>query len=304
MAEGVTLHEKMKVWLAPYCERIEITGPTRRGRECAVIDFLVIPKTIKERDENDLFDHKEVSLVGRHLEKAGAKLVQHDGIECWALQNSLFRIIPATRENWGWMLLKSTGPKNFFIEVQTVCKGRRTLPRDFNGKSEAEILAFLGMPWTEPAKRYMGSHFPAVVPADYRLITPDEMRAWDGSSVWVPTTCGGEAHAYTLRVMAKDDLFFATLAQQIRDYGYDGSYWNRRYRYLDLDRSFYFTQGYLLTETQLINRKNLNPNQTARPWTRNYRLYPLSTMENDPHEGSKNGPEMAQTDFQQKSKRV
>lgn len=38
-----------------------------------------------------------------------------------------------------------------------------------------------------------------------------------------------------------------------------------------------------VTEAQLINRKTLSPNQTARPWTRSYHPYPLSTMdENQP----------------------
>lgn len=61
-------------------------------------------------------------------------------------------------------------------------------------------------------------------------------------------------HYYTLRKDAEREEEFLGFAQFIRDYGYDSSFGKTRYRYADFNGWQYWTMGYVLDATILVNR--------------------------------------------------
>ena len=95
----------------------------------------------------------------------------------------------------------------------------------------------------------------------------DDIRRFRDSCRWVETRCGGELHEFSLRVLCGDDKTFVRFVETIREYGYDGRYLGKAYRYLDVDGLQYFTQGYDMRVTELINRKK-SP-RAAVKWEQN-----------------------------------
>ena len=66
-------------------------------------------------------------------------------------------------------------------------------------------------------------------------------------------------HEYCLRRRwVGDDAEFAESVQFIRDAGYEAYFEGHPYMQLDIDDHFYWTMGFPVEETILINRKQIN----------------------------------------------
>lgn len=86
-------------------------------------------------------------------------------------------------------------------------------------------------------------------------MTEKQVRDFIGRSTWkFAKTMPEMPHFYTLRKDAERDEEFLGFAQFIRDFGYDASFGKARYRYADFDGWQYWTMGFVLDSTILINR--------------------------------------------------
>ena len=65
-------------------------------------------------------------------------------------------------------------------------------------------------------------------------------------------------HWYTLRKNAREDEEFLAAVEFIRSYGYDENFFTRTMRYLDIDGYKYWTMGFVLQATVLINRAKIS----------------------------------------------
>jgi hypothetical protein len=99
------------------------------------------------------------------------------------------------------------------------------------------------------------------IPEDYtgfQPFTPDELRALIKSYQWIfAKTMPQCPHWYALRKNARSDLQFRRFVKQIRLLGYDERWGPHRHRYLDLDGWKYWTMGYQIESTLLINRAKI-----------------------------------------------
>lgn len=87
------------------------------------------------------------------------------------------------------------------------------------------------------------------------LMTEEEVRDFIAAHQWTFAKSMPQIpHFYTLRKRARDDAEFATMVQHIRDAGYDVYFGRTKYRYLDVDGMHYWTMGFPVVETILINR--------------------------------------------------
>lgn len=188
--------------------------------------------------------------------------------------------------------IKASSPKGFLIEIYTMLKGKGYIwvkdgflkkddtapgPKFHRPKTEADFFKFIGMPWTEPNLRKYGSVYPKDAPDNPACVTEYELRMWINTSRWIDTKCGGELHQFTVRVAQRDDEMFCRVLNSIYEFGYDGTYKGRSWRYLDFDGMRYFANNYRIAETQLINRKNFWPGHSIKPWTKNpVKLRPLT----------------------------
>jgi hypothetical protein len=66
-------------------------------------------------------------------------------------------------------------------------------------------------------------------------------------------------HQYCLRKSWDGDMLFAKVAQTIRDYGYVEWFWRKPYMMLNVGEFKYWTMGWPLEVTVLINRRLLKP---------------------------------------------
>jgi len=65
-------------------------------------------------------------------------------------------------------------------------------------------------------------------------------------------------HWYTLRKKARDDGEFVAAVEFIRSHGYDEMFFKQKMRYLDIDGFKYWTMGFVINATILINRAKIS----------------------------------------------
>lgn len=86
-------------------------------------------------------------------------------------------------------------------------------------------------------------------------MTEEQVKDFIQRSTWkFAKTMPKMLHFYTLRKDAERDQEFLGFAQFIRDFGYDASFGKTKYRYADFDGWQYWTMGFVLDSTILINR--------------------------------------------------
>jgi hypothetical protein len=258
--------ESLRERLSLRCAKIAVVGEIRR--RCPVvreIKFLTVP---------------ENSTKGCVMEEQ-LNLSKNEGIVrrsgngyALSLTRSLIpvSVIQTTEDAWPAMLFHHTASKDLTIAVATVAKamGLRWIPerggffsRESNQRvrrmvSERDVFDFTRIPYMSPELCVGGPIFQMKESEKSLPMSMDEVREFVKNCVWIETRLGGELHAYTLRVLTEDELSFVHLVETIREYGYDGRYLGKAYRYLDENGFQYFTQGYDMRVTTLINRKKLN----------------------------------------------
>jgi hypothetical protein len=271
--------ESLRERLSLRCAKIAVVGEIRR--RCPVvreIKFLAVP---------------EISTKGCVVEEQ-LNLLQNEGIvrssekgKVVMLAGSLIpvSVIQTTEDAWPAMLFHHTASKDLTIAVATVAKamGLRWIPerggffgRESNQRirrmvSERDVFDFTRIPYMSPEMCEGGPIFQMKESEKSLPMSMHEVREFVKNCVWVETRLGGELHAYTLRVLTEDERSFVHLVETIREYGYDGRYLGKAYRYLDVDGFQYFTQGYDMRVTTLINRKKLHCVQ--KQWCRNPVIY-------------------------------
>lgn len=285
--EAVKVADEMISELSPVCLRLSTVGQLRRkSPEINEIRILAIPKTAIAEVNDDLFlDPVTVSLLDDKL-----KLLQNLRVLSLSRNgNTLMldgvhipvKIICTTEFAWEAMLFHHTASKNLFMAVQTVCKAKGILfaPEEGCFKSRAgdgarrmiryenDVFKVTGIPYLAPELRGGGAIFQLKETGRKLPMPVSECRTLIEKSQWVDTRYAGEAHQYTLRVLSGSEVNFVHLVETIRSYGYDGYYLGKAYRYLDIDGYMYFTQGYDMRVTFLINRKKLRQQDT--PWKLN-----------------------------------
>jgi len=83
---------------------------------------------------------------------------------------------------------------------------------------------------------------------------PDELRKFIKASTWTfAKTMPEWPHEYLLRDRVDKELFIA-LVCHIRQYGYEGRFYQRVFTYFAEDGLLYWTMGEPFEETMLINR--------------------------------------------------
>jgi hypothetical protein len=86
-------------------------------------------------------------------------------------------------------------------------------------------------------------------------MTMVELRSFVQESKWTfAKSMRQTPHEYTLRRDAKDEALFERVVMHIRQVGYQQTWGNAIYTYLDIDGWQYWTMGSPLDQTILINR--------------------------------------------------
>lgn len=265
-----------------------VVGGLRRKETATEVEILSVPRYGPGKHKADLFMDSPVNLLDEALEQLCKEgIIGGDGGKFQILLLKMpLKVHRAKEHEFASKLVNLTGPKNYLYEVHTAAKamfyqwipdagfrpvGSDSFKRPFvQPKSEAELFKFLRLPWTEPKERKWGTVF-ASKPSTDRPLTHAEFGEWVGKSKWTGSSHAGEPHQWTLRVMSESDDTFLRVIKMIQDFGYPGYYKGRQYRYLDLGEWFYFTQGYLWEQTQLINRKLRTGTEArdAHEWVRN-----------------------------------
>lgn len=100
-----------------------------------------------------------------------------------------------------------------------------------------------------------------LIPENYsrfQPFTPQELRACIRAQRWIfAKTMPQCPHWYALRKEARSDQEFCRFIKQIRMFGYDERWHHHRHRYLDVDGWKYWTMGYQIESTILINRAKI-----------------------------------------------
>ncbi|HEX77161.1 MAG TPA: hypothetical protein G4O03_01930 [Dehalococcoidia bacterium] len=152
LKQAQALAQEIVDQLAPYYERIEVTGSIRRQRPFPRdIDIVLIPRS-QGKLAMALEALGEARLGGKKLEERIYKGVQVD-------------LYFATPETWATLLLIRTGSKAHNIKLTTLAKKRgwhlyasgRGLINDrgerIAGDSEESFFQALGLPYAEPWER-------------------------------------------------------------------------------------------------------------------------------------------------------
>lgn len=159
---------KIAFALAPFCDRIEVAGSIRRGREHVNdIDIVCIPKGIDGRE----------GIIRRcrergHLLKNGGQYVEfvfaHPAgggvqLDLWFAHGGKSDLFTGVPSNWGMLLLARTGSKEHNIKLAAAAKRQgltfsphEGIKRDeeiIASKTEEEIFASLGLAYVEPQRR-------------------------------------------------------------------------------------------------------------------------------------------------------
>jgi hypothetical protein len=260
--------------LASACVKISTVGQLRRRSPVInEIRLLVVPRCecVKSGDP-----FVKSALIVNVINKCNSFNFHHCCALCQIAKRLLadfdipVQIIKTNETAWASMLFRHTAALNLQISVHTVAKARgyvwvpeAGMFRSKTGAapvlihSEDDVFTFTRIPYLPVEMRGGDPVFEMEVSGRTLPMRMDEARRLISESHWVDTKCGGEWHQYTLRPLAPDERNFVHLVETIRTHGYDGYYLGKAYRYLDLDGWMYFTQGYEMRVTFLINRKKL-----------------------------------------------
>ena len=268
---------EVETLLRDSCERIAVTGDVRQKiPSVREILFLVIPKLSASVN---LFDEKlkmlQTSGQFRKATEPDEFFFENCGVPV--------KFLAVREQAWFPMLFKTSSCRDWDITVATAAKGlglkwvparcgfenletNRPLPVN----SEEDIFRVVKLPVTPPARRAILPVFEKGESGRPLPMTREEVRAFVAKCSWVDTRCGGELHQYTFRT-GFDELEFLRVAEFVRQYGYDGMYLGKLWRYLDLDGLFYFTYGAGLRTTTILNRKPMT--EPERPWVKNPKVW-------------------------------
>ena len=270
--------------LSEACERIvavgELPGASPSIKE---IRLLLIPKAARF-PVLDAQISPELGRVNENLQLLQSQgAVVRLGHNRYLFKNAggtyPFRLIISAPDSWITSRFQATSGRDLYISIATAAKnlGLKWVParggfEDLKtgevrlATNEKEIFEIARLPFVPLEKRCFEPVFAMKKSGLPPNLTKEQLRAWAAAVSWTDTKCGGEAHQYTFR-KARDEQSFVHVAEYIREYGYDGKYLRKKWRYLDLDDHFYFTCGAPLETTSLINRKRLRQPET--PWMRN-----------------------------------
>jgi hypothetical protein len=276
-SEAKRVAAEVEAFLRDSYERISVTGEVRQKISMVrEIVFLVIPKFA---ENVNLFDAEL-----KHLQQAG-RLKGADKKDCYLFEECPVPLmfLTVTEQTWFPMLFKTSSCRDWDITVATAAKGLglKWVPARFGLEnvetkrlvsinSEEEIFRIIGLPVTPPEGRTILPVFKRRESGRRLPMTKEEVKAFVAKCSWVDTRCGGELHQYTFRT-GFDELEFLRVAEFIRQYGYDGMYLGKLWRYLDLDGLFYFTCGAELRTTSILNRKPMT--EPERAWQINPKVW-------------------------------
>ena len=158
LQEARTIAERVKVTLAPYCDRIEIAGSIRRAKPMVNdIDIVLI-----EKPEAALTINYVLSHIGT-IVKDGPKIKQ-----LWYTENQTLISVDlyiATPATWATLLLIRTGSKENNIRLATIAKRKgwhlkangdglfNEKEERIAGDTEESIYEALAIPYQEPEER-------------------------------------------------------------------------------------------------------------------------------------------------------
>lgn len=271
--------------LVEACVRVEGTGDIRLRKPLVEeVVILAAPKVVEVTNPSDLFGEKmPVNMLSEKLkllQKSGV-LERRDKSEwIFAPAKLPFRLIVVAEAAWVTMLFRTSCRLDLDITVATAVKnlGLKWVPRrgGFEAavdprifmriEDERDIFKIARLPYVAPENRGGMLYFPKAATEFALPMTLAEVRRFAHKRVWVDTWCGGEYHQYTFRT-AGDEMEFLRMAHMTREYGYNGMYYGRKWRYLDLDGYQYFDCGGGLRSTGVINRKELRCKE--HPWKKN-----------------------------------
>lgn len=178
-AVGMKVAAELCAALKPVCERIIVAGSLRRRKPTVGdVELLYIGKTEVRQDPTDMFASITIDLADEAiaaLEKSGGleRRKNVNGSEMYGPKNKLMRhrasglpvdLFAATTENWWNYLVCRTGPadSNTRICIAAQQRGWKWNPygagfsRDGETRameSEAEVFAFVGLPYAQPEER-------------------------------------------------------------------------------------------------------------------------------------------------------
>jgi DNA polymerase (family 10) len=149
----LSLAEKIKKELKPFCKKIEIAGSIRRHSENPEdIDIVLIPK-----DKNKLEE-----FFGK---KFKAKFIQGGEHEStWKIKEVKVELYYTTEDEWGAELLAYSGKKGSNIGLRLIAKRKgfklsqhglfnSKTGKKIAGKTEKEIYEALGRKYKSPTER-------------------------------------------------------------------------------------------------------------------------------------------------------
>jgi hypothetical protein len=86
-------------------------------------------------------------------------------------------------------------------------------------------------------------------------LTEAEIQQFIAQSKWTfAKTMAKTPHEYTLRRNSPNEPMFERFVMHIRQHGYRGIFGKTKYSYFDVDGWQYWTMGYPVEQTTLINR--------------------------------------------------
>jgi hypothetical protein len=168
---------------------------------------------------------------------------------------------------WGAELAYRTGPPEFakMLGLCAVNRGMRVVVghtkvalvdgdgRLIETRTEEDFFRRLNAPYMQPQDRVYGE----LIWPEIDGVTPmieTEWDEWVGKSRWIKTDYV-EPHEYTTRVMATDDKTFVRAVVTVLTFGVDRLWRGRLFRELRRGRWYYWTMGYRVEETAVINRR-------------------------------------------------
>lgn len=180
-AAALAVAEDLAGQLAPGCERIEIAGSIRRRRpDVGDVELLYIPRLREEPDPASLFDMREVNEADELIAKLERlevlrRRLSVTGVQAFGKLNKLMVHAPsgipvdlfaASPATWWNQLVCRTGPADLNTRIcdAAINRGwhwnvygpgfsRADHKESIEMHSEAEVFAFVGMPYREPAER-------------------------------------------------------------------------------------------------------------------------------------------------------
>ena len=271
--EAARIAAEIETLFRDSCVRISVTGDVRQKLPTVRdIAFLVVPKFAGSAN---LF------VAALHLLQKAGRLRAAAGEDAYLFDACPvpLRFLTVREQVWFPMLFKTSSCWEWDITVATAAKGlglkwvparcgfeRLESKQPVAVHSEEAIFGIVKLPLTPPEHRTILPVFVSHASGRPLPMSREELRAFVTSCSWVDTRCGGELHQYTFRT-GFDELEFLRVAEFIRQYGYDGMYYGKLWRYLDLDELFYFTNGAAMRVTCVLNRKPMT--EPERPWTQN-----------------------------------